>query len=607
MDAQAWQSAKELLAAIADRPIEEQRVYIAEHCHNPLLRAELLDMLVAPASLSDVISDTKALEPGSRLGPYEILRFIGAGGMGEVYQARDTRLHRDVALKVLPAFMAADPIRLARLDREGRLLAALNHSGIAQIHGLEESSGVRALVMELVEGPTLAERLEAGPIASGEALKIARQIIDALEAAHDHGIVHRDLKPANVKIRRDGTVKLLDFGLARLVDNIPGDPSQSTYGAIVGTPAYMSPEQASGKFVDRRTDIWAFGCVLYEMLTGRRAFAGKNVLETRGNVLTGDPDWHALPSGIPPAALICLRLCLTKDVPHRIQAIGDVRLLLDGAFTAAARPIAPRSSRLAWAPVAVGLGLAIVGVTGWWNARSREPAPLSERRYAIAVPAPAAFPYGSHVALSPNGQTLVYRSLDHGVVRLLKRPLDELDATAIPGTDGVSGGAVFFSPDGRWIGFTIGMRLFKVPTAGGPAVGIADLPSPITGAWWGDDDRIVCGTDRRGLIRVPATGGTTEVIAPQRDSREFWYPQVLPEGIVLFTAAQPAPNSADLLVLDLRSHEIRTLLPDASHGRYVSTGHLIFVRQKKLWAVRFDRATVQTVGDPVAIEQDVFV
>ena len=594
------------MADLADVPVDERRAWLEQHCSDVELRRQLLEMLGSGPPLSDVITRSATLPPGLRIGPYEVVSHIGSGGMGDVYKARDTRLHRDVALKVLPLFFAGDPIRLSLLEREARMLAALNHPGIAQIHGLEESGDVRALVMELVDGATLAERLAAGAIPSDVALQIARQIVDALEAAHERGIVHRDLKPTNVKVRADGTAKLLDFGLAKAVA-LPSGPAASTFdGFIVGTPAYMSPEQASGKSVDRRTDIWAFGCVLYEMLAGRRAFSDESAAEVRGNVLNGEPDWRALPSGIPPAVLTCLRLCLTKDVRQRIQAIGDARILLDGGFDTAVRSVRQRWSRLAWAPLAIGLGLAIVGVTRW-NARNPGPGPLPERRFTIAVPASAPFPYGSHVALSPNGQTLVYRALDRGVVRLLKRPLDELEATAIPGTDGVSGGAVFFSPDGKWIGFTIGMRLLKVPTAGGPAVAIADVPSPITGAWWGDDDRIVCGTDRRGLIRVPATGGATEVIAPPQDSRQFWYPQALSGGAILFTAAQPAPNSADLLVLDLQSRKIRTVLPHASHGRYVSTGHLIFVREKKLWAVRFDPISVQTIGDPVTIEQDVFV
>src|SRR2546428_1315315 len=318
-----------------------------------------------------------ALAAGTRVGPYDILSALGAGGMGEVYRARDTKLNRDIAIKVLPELVARDPERLARLEREAQLLAALNHPNIAQIHGLEESNGIRALVMELVEGPTLAERIADGAIPLDEALPIARQIADALEAAHEKGIIHRDLKPANIKVREDGTVKVLDFGLAKLTDAAggssvgPGGLSQSPtittpammtgVGVILGTAAYMAPEQAKGRAADTRSDVWAFGCVLYEMLTGNRAFEGEDVSDTLAAVLRGEPDWTALPPDVPPTIRMLIQRCLAKDRARRIADISIAQFLLDAptALTASA-PMAADAPQSLWRRLALFSAPALV-------------------------------------------------------------------------------------------------------------------------------------------------------------------------------------------------------------------------------------------------------
>jgi serine/threonine protein kinase len=347
-----------------------------------------------------------ALVPGARVGPYEVISLLGAGGMGEVYRARDTKLNRDVALKVLPEAFALDPDRLARFKREAQVLAALNHSNIAAIHGFEDSGQVHALVLELVEGPTLADRIAQGPLPLDEALPIASQIAEALAAAHEHGIVHRDLKPANIKLRDDGTVKVLDFGLAKALEgeSLPSDISMSPTlsvaatraGVILGTAAYMAPEQARGKAVDRRRDIWAFGCVLYEMLTGKRAFEGEEVSDTLAAILRGEPDWSKVHARVERL----LRACLEKDRKRRLQAIGDYRLLLDEV--AAVAPTARRP--LAW--IAATVGAVLVALTiGTIHFRERPPSePI--RRLSVAMPDEAVIGF---LALSPDGRELVVR------------------------------------------------------------------------------------------------------------------------------------------------------------------------------------------------------
>jgi len=376
-----------------------------------------------------------SLTAGSRLGPYEIHSLIGSGGMGEVYKARDTKLNRDVALKILPEHFALDSDRLARFKREAQLLASLNHPNIAAIYGFEESNGVQALVLELVEGPTLADRIAKGPIALDDALPIARQIAEALEAAHDHGIMHRDLKPANVKVKEDGTVKVLDFGLAKAVDSSSSatdlsqsptitSPAMTQMGVILGTAAYMSPEQAKGREADRRSDIWAFGCVLYEMLTGRRAFEDDDVSETLAAVIKGEPEWSALPADTPAAVRRLLRRCLRKDAKERLHDISDARIEMQDAQAEAASegttvpvPVVTRRSRerLAWMTVAIVLAVALALSL----VLTRRPIPTApEMRLEITTPATSS---ALHFALSPDGTRLVFVASGEGQPRLWVR------------------------------------------------------------------------------------------------------------------------------------------------------------------------------------------
>jgi serine/threonine protein kinase len=399
-----------------------------------------------------------ALTPGTRLGPYEITAQIGAGGMGEVYLARDTNLDRHVAIKILPEAVAQDPERLARFEREAKTLASLNHPNIAIIHGLENADGVRALVMELVEGPTLADRIAQGPIPVDDALPIAKQIAEALEVAHEQGIIHRDLKPSNIKLRPDGTVKVLDFGLAKALEPVAAmgrdatlsptitSPAMMTgVGVLLGTAAYMSPEQAKGRPADKRSDIWAFGCVFYEMLSGKRAFAGDDVSDTLVGVLRDDPDWSALPMETPARIRQVMRVCLQRNPKQRAQAIGDMRLALAGAFDVPVPATGTEPSRLAalrqawpWVAATVILSAGVTGVI--MRSLTAAPAQQPLRRLEHLLARSLELPPGSGtlVALSPDGQTLIYRARQNGVWRAYRRALDELQAQPVAGTENLN-------------------------------------------------------------------------------------------------------------------------------------------------------------------------
>jgi len=570
------------------------------------------------------------LVAGTRLGPYEITATLGAGGMGEVYRARDARLKREVALKVLPDTFANELDRLARFQREAEVLASLNHPHIAAIYGLEESNGTPFLVLELVEGETLADRIQHGPVPVEEALQLALQIAEALEGAHEQGIVHRDLKPANIKVRPDGTVKVLDFGLAKALAPVAqgfspaGDLSQSPTitsaamatgaGVILGTAAYMAPEQAKGRPADRRADIWAFGCVLYEMLAGRRAFAGEDVSDTLAAVLRAEADLDLLPASTPARLRRALKVCLQKDLRGRASDIHDVRLALEGAFDVdhPAAATAPAPTRIAPRWIAAGVIVAVLaaGVLGLWMRASDEAPPPPVRRFAVILPASVELPRteGSLLAISPDGQTLVYRAREAGVFRLYRRGLDQLEAAPIPGTEGAEQ-TPFFSPDGQWLAFPSGGTLMKVALAGGRPVPVGDLPaSSIRGGSWGADDTIIVAAFAAGLASVPAGGGEAMPIATPDDGRQYWYPQILPGGrAVLFTASFPAVDAGDVMVLDLESGMRRTLLAGGIAGQYVPTGHLVFVRGGDLWAARFDPERLEVVGDAAVVQEGVRV
>jgi hypothetical protein len=559
------------------------------------------------------------LSPGTRLGPYEVTTQIGVGGMGEVYKAIDTNLKRAVAIKVLPASVAGDVERLARFQREAEVLAALNHPNIAQIHGLEKSDGATALVMELVEGPTLAERITQGAMSPDEALPIAKQIAEALEAAHEQGIIHRDLKPANIKVQDDGTVKVLDFGLAKALEPVSSaatvsvsptitTPAMTRAGMILGTAAYMSPEQAKGHAADKRCDAWAFGCVLYEMLTAQRAFQGDDVADTLAAVLRGQPDWSALPPNLPAPLNVVLRRCLEKDRRKRIGSVASALAIVDdpGSLTATGSvgSIGGTAVALWRRPLMVAAALVLIGAasaaTAWIATR---PSPGRVSRLAIAPDAAHALAVtgaGRDVAISRDGNRVAYVG---GNGTLVVRSVDQLEPTILVRQDDPT--APFFSPDGQWIGYFPGNRpLRKVQVAGGPTVPLSTLGdgAPTGGASWADDGSVVFATmDRSSGLRIVPQGTTVPktLTTPdrQRGEVDHLWPEFLPGGrAVLFTITATTAENAQIAVFDLDTGSHKVVIPGGSHAHYVPTGHLVYGAAGALRAVPFDLDRLQTTG-----------
>ena len=555
------------------------------------------------------------LKLGTTLGPYEVTAKIGEGGMGEVYRARDTKLDRDVALKVLPHAFTDDPDRLARFEREAKVLASLNHPNIGHIYGLEEAEGQKALVLELVEGPTLAERIKQGPIPLDEALPIAKQIAEALEAAHERGVIHRDLKPANIKVRTDGTVKVLDFGLAKAFQPDASDPglSQSPtisltaaatqMGMVIGTAAYMAPEQAKGRPVDKRADVWAFGVVLYEMLTGARPFAGDDVSETLARVIDREPDWARLPRQCPPVLSNFLRRCLAKNQKERIRDIGDVSLAMSGAFEVSDREEASVASLQFWQRPrpAAAMAAALMASTLLVAMTFLRPgAPVLERteRFTMApvslglsdnTPVPA-------LSLSSDGSVLVYQGVDDGVRGLYRRRMDQLDMAFLRGTEGARG--PFISPDGEWTGFQgVGNMLQKVSLSGGSPTNVVVLEDlSFRGGAWRDDGVIVFGTVSSGLWQVHADGGAPEQLTTPTDGDMHLFPSFLPGRTeVLFTVSSTDGPARIALYSQLRGEP--WLLIEGQGAKY-SSGHLIFSRDDSIWAAPFDKENLEVSGDP---------
>jgi Tol biopolymer transport system component len=583
------------------------------------------------------------LTPGVRLGPYEVVAQVGVGGMGEVYQAADTNLKRQVAIKVLPEDVATDAQRLARFQREAEVLAALNHPNIAQIYGLERSAGMTALVMELVEGPTLADRIAQGAIPVDEALPLAKQIAEALEAAHEQGIIHRDLKPANIKVRPDGTVKVLDFGLAKSIDPprtmSPGQsasptittPPMTQAGLILGTAAYMSPEQARGKPVDQRADIWAFGVVLYEMVTGRRMFAGDDVAVTLAAVVMKEPDLDAVPQRL--RRLVAR--CVAKDPRARLRHVGDAWELLDDPASQAESPTAV--SRPLAVIAAIAVAAAALGVFAGRASVSSPGADTAPATLHVSVAVEAgqrlagAFlatentigrqrPSTTSFALSPDGTRLVYAGTDGETTRLFDRPLDRARATPIPGTEG--GSNPLFSPDGRSVAFVVGgqgrrldlvtgairtVALEGADTPGGRGNANARLGSGV----WADDDRFVVAAGRA-IFSMPASGGRPTMLAmadqdPSGQPGVAAHASLLPGGsALLFNVARgPVPSDWDIAVQRLGSDERTVVVEGGSDPRYLPSGHLVFMRHGALMAVPFDLDRLQATADPVVVVESV--
>jgi serine/threonine-protein kinase len=564
---------------------------------------------------------------GEKFAHYEITSHLGSGGMGEVYQATDSKLGRSVALKFLPAAFADDLDRVARFEREARVLASLNHPNIAGIYGLEHAGGKKFLVMELVSGETLAERIARGPLAADEALGIAKGICDAVEAAHERGIVHRDLKPANVKITPDSTVKVLDFGLAKdlatgpaasAASNSPTVNMSATHpGVIIGTAAYMSPEQARGRNADHRSDVFSLGCILYEMLAGRQAFSGDDASEILAAVIKSEPDRAALPANLDPRVRGLLDRCLEKNPKRRWQAIGDVRIEIENVL---ANPAAEEAQR-APAAVAIGnrrrewiLGVAalvamaalVVSLVLWapWRVASpAEPMRLNVELGADAGMSAATVAFSSALAISPDGNTLVFGAEKNGGTQLYVRRLGQLQALPLSGTSAAS--SPFFSPDGQWVAFFADGKLKTISITGGAAVALADAPNG-RGGNWGDDGNIVFTPDsgtNAALMRVPSAGGTAAPLTKlaQGDLVHRW-PFVLPGAKgVLYTAHTAATGfeTANIVLQPLPSGTPKILIRGGYHAQYVASGHIVYIHEGTLFAAPFDLNRMEITGTAV--------
>jgi serine/threonine-protein kinase len=559
------------------------------------------------------------MTPGSKVGPYEILAPLGAGGMGEVYRARDPKLKRDVALKVLPEAFAGDPDRMARFQREAEVLAALNHPNIAQIYGVEE----RALVMELVEGETLA-----GPLPIETALNYVKQIAEALEAAHDKGITHRDLKPANVKVTPQGVVKVLDFGLAAVTQpsgsasasaaNSPTLTIRATEaGLIMGTAGYMSPEQAAGKPVDKRADIWSFGVVLWEMLTGRRLFDGETISHTLAHVLTAPIDFNSLPATTPPVIRDLMRRCLDRDIKPRLLDIGEARIAIakfladpkSGAEVPAPRPQPKaRASWLPWA-VSVLLLLALAAALAWIFKPS-PPLHITRFPFTVGEGQTLTNTARSYLAISPDGTQMVYIAN----LRLYLRSMAELDARAIPGTDFGSISGItnpVFSPDGKSLAFYASGTIKRITVSGGAPVTICPVTSNPGGMHWSDQG-IVFQQNGKGILRVSPNGGQPQLLVAIKDNEVLEGPQMLPDGqAILLTSAAGASlttaswDKAQIVVQILKSGARKTIIEGGSDARYLPTGHIVYALGGVLFAVPFDLRRLETTGGPVGILEGV--
>jgi Tol biopolymer transport system component len=645
MTPERWQKVEQLYHAALEREERERATYLRNACAGDSALLDEVESLLSHGRTTDGWLEGRALQEmaeevfgerggrsivGMQLGCYQILSLIGAGGMGEVYQAHDTKLGRDIAIKVLPKAFADDPERLVRFQREARMLAALNHPNIATIYGLEHSDGEHYLVMELVSGVTLAQRISKGPVPLREALKVSCQIAEALEAAHEKGIVHRDLKPANVKLTPEDRVKVLDFGLAKAFSG-DGDvdlsqaPTLSEEGRILGTPAYMSPQQARGQLVDKRTDIWAFGCVLFEMLSGSPTFKGGTISDTIAAILEREPAWNQLPVATPPTVRR-LRRCLEKDPKRRLRDIGDARIELEEALTNPPQDnfqhkTAGMTRRQAITGLAgAALGAASTGIFAINRYRGATPRNLT--RFALALPegSVAEASFNKRVGISPDGTLVAYNITVAGQgpnlaeAKFYLRSLSELEPKILM----AGGGVPFFSPDGHWLGFfTVGVgtyQLRKIGLHGGAPVSIC-AATAFAGATWADGDTIYFVSDiPGGVLSVPASGGQPKEVAKidfTKGERIHKYPHALPGGkAVLFTVATVDSESFDdahIAVFSTRTGQRKVLVDGGTNPLYSPSGHVVYARNGSLLAVRFDPDRLEVAGQPFTVLEGILM
>jgi serine/threonine-protein kinase len=635
MDADRWRRIEEIFQVALSLTGGEREAFLDSACGADValrqrVQGRILEAQSSQSSAltaSETSSSTEATSgwasdfAGRRFGLFELESKLGSGGMGEVYRARDTRLGREVAIKVLPRTFAADPDRLARFEREARMLAALNHPHIATIHGIEDLDGMRGLVLELVEGPTLAERIAQRPLPVSEALTVAQQIAEALEAAHERGIIHRDLKPANIKFARGGDVKVLDFGLAKAFAGDAAGPNLSQMptvtateltGAIMGTPAYMSPEQARGQAIDKRTDIWAFGCVLYEMVTGRVAFAGSTVSDTIAAILEREPAWKALPDATPPSVARMLRRCLEKDPKRRLRDAGDIRIDLEDALAGPAhvergpeKPAVVTRREAIGTLVGATIGSAAVG--GVALSRDRGTVPRQLTRFTLRVPEGMfSASANTRIAISPDGTHLACNPGPTG--RMLVRALRDLEFKPV---QGVVRAIPFFSPDGRWLGLNqfddVG-KILKVPLSGGPPVTVCTIDN-FVGATWSEDDIIYFVPEAPGgLASVSAAGGQPkEAVSVDfaNGERHYRYPCALPGGKAVLLTAGTADiatyDEARILAFSFETGQKKVLAEGGTAPRYSPSGHLLYAHDAKVFAIRFDPERLETSGQPFQV------
>jgi serine/threonine protein kinase/Tol biopolymer transport system component len=563
------------------------------------------------------------LGTGTRVGPYEIVSMVGAGGMGEVYKARDTRLGREVALKILPELFATDPDRLVRFQREAQALASLNHPNIAAIYGLEESDGIRAIVMELVEGPTLADRLAHGALRLDEAMPIAKQIAAALEAAHERGVIHRDLKPANIKVTSEDQVKVLDFGLAAMVED-PSRPDVNTAhsptltfratraGMILGTAAYMSPEQAAGKPVDKRADIWSFGVVLWEMLTGKKLFDGETVSHTLADVLRAPIDFERVPRGTPMAVHTLLQRCLDRDAKRRLRDIGEARVQIENYLTNPRSAPEPRATASSRSPFAIGVWIATAVLLAAFVALSVvhfQETPSAALTTRFQVPPPDGATSADYPTISPDGRRLAFVATVDGKTLLWVRPLDSLTAHPLAGTEDAA--SPFWSPDSRFLAFFSAGMLKKVDVGGGPPQALCPVEG-VRGGTWSRDGTILFSGAPGPIRRVSATGGVPTTVTKVKSPPELSHnwPQFLPDGrhfLYWLFAQVPDREKGTVIIASLDdtpdSTQRRRLLASDFMAVY-SAGHVLFEREGVLMAQPFDVGQFQSRGDPFPVVQE---